>query len=165
MKGYHDSKTPANSRDLWMTPGYVFNYYNRRFNFTHDVAASDENHLAPAWITQEQNALTANWGSRNWLNPPYSETALWIEKALTESWKGKIVVMLLPASTSTAWFEKAFECCTEMHIITGRIGFISNETGEPVNNNNAGSVVFVFDGRSPIHRQTAMIRRDDMKVA
>lgn len=99
MKGYHDSKTPANSRDLWMTPKYVFDYYNRRFNFTHDVAASDDNHLAPEWITQEQNSLTANWGSRNWLNPPYSETALWIEKALTESWKGKIVVMLLPAST------------------------------------------------------------------
>lgn len=52
-----------------------------------------------------------------------------------------------------------------MHIITGRIGFISNETGEPVNNNNAGSVVFVFDGRSPVRKQTVIIRRDDMKVA
>jgi phage N-6-adenine-methyltransferase len=165
MKGYAGSKTNQSDRDLWMTPKYVYIHYNRRFGFSHDVAASKENHLAPSYFTEEDNALTKEWGMVNWLNPPYSKTGDWVDKAIEQSSSDRrqIVVMLVPAATSVAWFEKAMKHCSECHIITGRIGFISNETGEPVNNNNIGSVVFVFDGMSPVRSHVSMIHRDDMK--
>lgn len=165
MKGYAGSKTNQSERDLWRTPEYVYRHYNCRFNFSHDVAASEENHLAQCFFTEEDDALSIDWGRSNWLNPPYSETSKWVDKAIeqTSDGRGRIVVMLLPAATSVAWFEKAMKNCSECHIITGRIGFISNETGDPVNNNNIGSVVFVFDGMSPVRSYVSIVHRDVMK--
>jgi len=162
-KGYHDSKTPEAVRDLWMTPKFVFDYYNRRFGFAMDAAASHKNTLVEySYWTAEDNALKQNWGTRTWCNPPYSDIAPWVEKAISESRQGCLVVMLLPADTSVKWFKLAFENCSECHLISGRLAFISEETGKPVSGNNKGSVVFVFDPHSPLNRQACLIDRDSM---
>lgn len=165
MKGYHESKTPEPQRDLWQTPPYVFNYYDARFNFSHDVAATASNALANCYYTEEDDALTKQWGTDNWCNPPYSDTLAWVDKAIEQTSDGssRKVVMLLPAATSVAWFAKAMAHCSECHLITGRIAFINSETGLPVKNNNIGSVVFVFDGASPINQHLVMIHREEMK--
>lgn len=163
-KGYHDSKTPQPQRDLWQTPPYVFRYYNSRFNFSHDVAATEDNALAKCYYTEEDDALTKDWGRSAWCNPPYSDTSAWVDKAIeqtSQDWRQ--VVMLLPAATSVAWFAKAMAHCSECHLITGRIAFIDSETGLPAKNNNIGSVAFVFDGASPVKQHLIMINRDDMK--
>jgi hypothetical protein len=43
------------------------------------------------------------WGDRNFINPPYSRKLkeAFVRKAISESKKGKLCVMLLPVSTST----------------------------------------------------------------
>lgn len=163
-KGYHDSKTPESIRDLWRTPQAVFNYYNDRFNFTRDVAASEKNHLCEQYFDAEYNALEEGrvWGNRNWLNPPFSDVTPWILKAIEQSKCGKLTVMLSPADTSVKWFKLAFDNCTECHLISGRLSFINEETGKPVNGNNKGSVVFVFDPKSPIKKATLLIDRDEI---
>lgn len=162
--GYHDSKTPEPQRDLWQTPPYVFNYYDARFNFSHDVAATVSNALASCYYTEEDDALTKDWGRAAWCNPPYSDTSAWVDKAIEQTSRGfREVVMLLPAATSVAWFAKAMAHCSECHLITGRIAFINSETGLPVKNNNIGSVVFVFDGASPVKQHLVMIHRDEMR--
>lgn len=165
MKGYHESKTPEPQRDLWQTPPYVFKYYDARFNFSHDVAATASNALANCYYTEDDDALTKQWGADNWCNPPYSDTSAWVDKAIEQTSDGssRKVVMLLPAATSVAWFAKAMAHCSECHLITGRIAFINSETGLPVKNNNIGSVVFVFDGESPVKQHLVMIHRDEMK--
>lgn len=164
MKGYAGSKTNQSERDLWRTPEYVYRHYNCRFNFSHDVAASEENHLAQCFFTEDDDALSIDWGRSNWLNPPYSETSKWVDKAIEQTSQGfREVVMLLPAATSVAWFAKAMEHCSECHLITGRIAFINSETALPVKNNNIGSVVFVFDGASPVKQHLVMIHRDEMR--
>lgn len=164
MKGYHESKTPEPQRDLWQTPPYVFKYYDARFNFSHDVAATASNALANCYYTEEDDALTKDWGSAAWCNPPYSDTSAWVDKAIEQTSRGfRKVVMLLPAATSVAWFAKAMAHCSECHLITGRIAFINSETGLPVKNNNIGSVVFVFDGASPVKHHLVMIHREEMK--
>lgn len=61
--GYHDSKTPEPQRDLWQTPPYVFKYYDARFNFSHDVAATASNALANCYYTEDDDALTKDWGA------------------------------------------------------------------------------------------------------
>lgn len=165
MKGYHDSKTPESVRDLYRTPKEVFDYYERRFNFNCDVACSDENRLVDEhWLTQEDDALhyATNWNSRNWCNPPYSDIQPWVKKAITETKQGRKVVMLLPADTSVKWFKLAFDNCTECHFISGRLAFVSEETGKPVSGNNKGSVVFIFDPRSPMKQQVTLIDRDEI---
>lgn len=165
-KGYHDSKTPESIRDLWRTPKAVFDFYDRRFNFTVDVAASNENHLCDMWITAEEDSLNPDteWGVSNWVNPPYSNIMPWVERAISQSNNGDVVVMLIPADTSVKWFKLAFENCTECHLISGRLAFINEETGNPVSGNNKGSVVFVFDPHSPVKSHTVLIDRDEIMV-
>ena len=169
MKGYHDSKTPSAIRDLWMTPKYVFTHYDQRFNFWCDLAASHENALCEEYYTADKSAFDAqstDWqmGGNVWCNPPYSNIGPWIELCVRLSREtGRVFVMLLPADTSVKWFADAMRECSECHLITGRLSFISEETGDPVNGNNKGSAVFIFDPFSPFRSQVIMVDRDSMK--
>lgn len=175
MKGYHDSKTPEPIRDLWRTPKQVFEYYNKRFGFTCDFAASYKNHLCDHYFSApdesgEGGALGASASDGRfdgdggvWCNPPYSDINPWVSECIRLSIEtGKVFAMLLPADTSVKWFRLAFENCTECHFISGRLAFISEETGKPVSGNNKGSVVFIFDPYSPIKQAVSLIDRNEM---
>jgi hypothetical protein len=54
------------------------------------------------------DGLKVEWGERNFVNPPYSRKLkeAFILKAIEESKKGKLCVMLLPVSTSTKIFHE-----------------------------------------------------------
>ena len=164
MKGYTGSTTKPAIRDLFQTPKYVFNWYNKQYKFNCDVAASDHNHLVPVYLTEDDDALTADWGTTNWCNPPYSNIRPWVDKAIAEARKGNTTVMLVPADTSVAWFREAYNNCSACEFISGRISFINADTGKPQSGNNKGSVVFVFDaieGYEPVK----LIDRCDMENA
>ena len=166
MNTEHKSNTPTEIRDLWQTPKFVFDYYDRRFGFNCDAACSDENKLVSEhWLTVEDNALhySTDWGGVNWCNPPYSDIMPWVNKAVEQYEEGKTVVMLIPADTSVKWFKKAFDNCTECHFISGRLSFINAETQKPVSGNNKGSVVFIFDPKSPVKQSVHLIDRDSMR--
>lgn len=166
MNTENKSNTPTKIRDLWQTPKFVFDYYNDRFNFDCDVACSDDNRLVhKRWLTVEDDALhfTTEWGNRNWCNPPYSRVLPWVDKAASEMIKGNLTVMLIPSDTSVKWFKLAFENCTECHFISGRLAFINADTQEPVSGNNKGSVVFIFDPKSPVKKSVHLIDRELMK--
>lgn len=168
MKGYHDTKTPEVIRDLWQTPEFVFDYYDRRFEFDVDLAASESNALTGNFYSAEDSAFDVRDFGKHcgsfWCNPPYSDIMPWVDLCLrASSESGRVSVMLIPADTSVKWFKKAFDNCTECHFISGRISFINSETGKPVNGNNKGSVVFIFDPLSPVNRSVHLIDRDSMK--
>lgn len=55
------------------------------------------------------NGLNLEWDKRTYVNPPYSEPLIWVEKAIQEKKKGKLVVMLLRADTSTRYFARCIE--------------------------------------------------------
>lgn len=161
-KGYAGSQTPVPIRDLWRTPKPIFDYYDKRFGFDCDVAANYDNRLCHIYIDEFNDALSCDWQVSNWCNPPYSDVAPWINKAICEMGNGNLTVMLIPADTSVKWFKLAFENCSECHFISGRLAFINEETGKPVSGNNKGSVVFVFDPNSPFKSQVCLIDRNEM---
>ena len=169
MKGYHDSRTPTASRDLWRTPRFVFDYYDKRFNFWCDLAASESNTFCDEYYSeQDHSAFEAKktdfaMGGNTWCNPPYSDIGPWVDLCVRLSREtGRVFVMLLPADTSVRWFATAMQECSECHLISGRLSFISEETGKPVSGNNKGSAVFIFDPHSQIRSQVVMVNRDDM---
>lgn len=162
MKGYAGSKTDVNIRDLWQTPEFIFNHYNKRFDFQCDVAASEHNTLCENFYDEYDNSLECMWFDVNWCNPPYSDITPWVKKAIDEMENGRTTVMLIPADTSVKWFKLAFDNCSECHFISGRISFINSVTKKPVNGNNKGSVVFVFEPFSPLKSQVCLIDRDLM---
>tara|TARA_R110002012_G_scaffold270864_1_gene455976 strand:+ start:1947 stop:2444 length:498 start_codon:yes stop_codon:yes gene_type:complete len=165
MSAEHKSNTAAEIKDLWQTPKFVFDYYDRRFGFEFDVAASESNALCNCFYNEKHDALSENcsWDGPNWCNPPYSKILPWVEKAVSEMNRGMLTVMLIPSDTSVKWFKLAFENCTECHFISGRLSFINAETQKPVDGNNKGSVVFIFDPKSPVKQSVHLIDRESMK--
>lgn len=178
MSTEHKSNTATEIKDLWQTPKFLFDYYNSRFEFNLDMAASEKNFLCKYYLTEQMNSLDPSsvstaintiWMMENkspsvFLNPPYSDLKPWVDAAIKCSNNHKVpVVMLIPADTSVKWFKLAFDNCTECHFISGRLSFINAETQKPVNGNNKGSVVFIFDPKSPVKQSVHLINRDDMK--
>ena len=72
-------------------------------------------------------------------------------KAIEESKKGKLCVMLLPVSTSTKLFHEHIQPnVKEIRFVKGRIKFLGvNTKGEYVTNKSPmhDSMVVIFDGR------------------
>ncbi|TGZ35336.1 hypothetical protein EQ875_01617 [Photobacterium damselae subsp. damselae] len=161
----HTSKTPLEDRDKWRTPEKLFQFFNSRYNFSVDVAASEQNNLCEFFYSEENSALDKNWevpvGSYAWCNPPYSNISPWIIQASEQASLGIGCVMLVPADQSVGWFKTAIKSVSENIIIVGgRISFISATTGKPVNGNNKGSQVLIWTpfNESPI--VTKYIERD-----
>lgn len=175
-RGYTGSQTPVPIRDLWRTPKPIFDYYDKRFGFTLDMAASKDNKLCEWFFSEDYDALNKRNVSDTidylfgeevkpaiWCNPPYSDIMPWVKQCIDTMNDHKVpIVMLIPADTSVKWFKLAFENCSECHFISGRLAFINEETGQPVSGNNKGSVVFVFDPNSPFKSQVCLIDRNEM---
>ena len=163
MNTENKSFTDVNIKDLWQTPKPLFAKLHKEFSFTMDVAASEENKLCDIYYGEKSNALCNYWDKSNWCNPPYSNIAPWVEKAIKEHERGKTIVMLVPADTSVKWFKLAYESCNEVRLISGRISFINAETKKPVNGNSKGSVIFIWRGNAPKNSHTVtLVDRSDL---
>ena len=80
--------------------------------FDIDVAANDQNAVAPDLYDIELNGLERIWYGRVWCNPPYSDLRPWVEKAQREAEIGRCndIAMLLPANrTEQAWWQDIIE--------------------------------------------------------
>ncbi len=115
--------------DDWKTPDDFYNKLNKRFNFDFDLCPL--NHNINDW-----DGLEVEWGQRNFVNPPYSRKLkeAFIIKAYKESLKGKLCVLLIPASTDTIIFHEYILDIAEIEFIKGRIKFEGfNNRGEYCN--------------------------------
>lgn len=133
-------------KDDWATPPYFYDELNKEFDFNFDPCPF--RHDIEKW-----NGLKIDWKERNFINPPYSRKLkdAFVKKAIEESKKGKLCVMLLPVSTSTRLFhDHILPNQKEIRFIDGRIRFCGvNTKGEYVTG-KAGmhdSMVVVFDER------------------
>lgn len=152
-------------KDDWATPPYFYNELNKEFNFNFDPCPYK--HDIEKW-----DGLEIEWKERNFINPPYSRKLKekFIKKAIEQSNKGKLCVVLIPTSTSTKIFHNdILPNKKEIRFVKGRIPFIGiNTKGQYVNWHkwerltpngvdcvkNSGmhdSMIVVFDGRKKIY--------------
>jgi len=120
MPGY----MPTSKNDKWATPKTLYDEWNKEFNFNYDPCPIN-------WKEGDADGLTADWGSSTFCNPPYSDTAKWIEKAHIEWKKGKKVVMLINAITDTKAFHKYIYNQAQIRFLQGRIKFV--DYSDPAN--------------------------------
>ena len=114
-------------KDHWKTPSDLYNKLNDEFNFDFD----------PCPLHATFDGLSMEWGSSNFINPPYSRKLkeAFIRKSFTESQNGKMCVMLLPVSTSTKIFHEIIYPNAEIRFLKGRVKFVGvNTFGEHVTN-------------------------------
>ena|SRR5271166_4634104 len=124
----------SSNKEDWETPQDLFDELHEEFQFTLDAAASKENTKCTSFYTKEDDALKQIWHPRTFCNPPYSrKVGHWIKKAFQESQEGCLVVMLLPARTSTPWFHKYIykQPSVETRFLKGRLHFSNSIHGAP----------------------------------
>ncbi|HDC4380521.1 TPA: phage N-6-adenine-methyltransferase [Enterobacter cloacae] len=169
MTDYTGSKTPPEHRDSWRTPPEIFAALNAEFIFQLDTAATEQNRLCRAFISEEENALTTSWAEAMgysegyaWLNPPYSNITPFVLKAADQNRFGCIgCVMLVPADTSVGWFKEAMQTASEVRFITaGRLAFINPVTGKPVSGNSKGSILIIWRPYPRTHCEFTTVERD-----
>lgn len=133
------------NHDNWETPKELYDELDAEFDFNFDPCP-----ICFGEITPDKDGLLIDWGERNFINPPYSRKLkdAFVKKAIEESNKGKLCVMLLPVSTSTVLFHDYIQPnADEIRFVRGRIKFIGiNTFGEKVSN-KAGmhdSMIVIF---------------------
>lgn len=133
--------------DNWATPKELYNQLDDEFLFSFDPCPFNVNEITP-----EDDGLLKDWGDSNFINPPYSRKLkeAFILKAIAESQKGKICVMLIPVSTSTKIFhDHILPNAKEIRYIKGRVKFQRlGEDGKMYTPQNSGmhdSMIVIFN--------------------
>ena len=105
---------------------------------------SNDNYATPSWLMEifedfydpcplnptglrRIDGLHSDWKDRSYANVPYSNPLPWVEKAIEESKKGKLIVMLLRVDTSTKWFAKLIEAKAHILWFSGRLKFANDK--------------------------------------
>ena len=136
----------STGNDEWYTPP---EWVSRAREIMGDIDLDPaSNEVAQAWIQAKNyyniqaDGLTKPWGGRMWLNPPYSETAPWVGKAIASYATGDVTeaVLLVRPATDTTWFHSLSERFWRAET-RGRIDFI-NGTGEICPKPAHGNVFF-----------------------
>lgn len=135
--------------DNWATPKEFYAELDKEFNFNFDPCPLNNDNKV--W-----NGLNRAWKERNFINPPYSRKLkeAFVKKAIEESRKGKLCVMLLPVSTSTKLFhEVILPENPEIRFVFKRIKFCGiNTKGEYVTT------------KAPMHDSMIVIFRNKKKI-
>jgi len=106
----------------WKTPKDFYDGLNKEFDFTFDPCPS----------RKYFDGLKINWGSRNFVNPPYGrKIGLWIKKGYEEYKKGKLVIFLIPSRTDTKWWHDYVMQSDEIRFIKGRLKFSGHKNPAP----------------------------------
>ena len=120
------------SGNNWATPRALYDELDAEFNFDFDPCPLNEDEILP-----ENDGLLIEWGERNFINPPYSRKLkeAFVKRAVEYASAGRLCVMLLPVSTSTALFHDYIKPnAKEIRFLRGRVKFEGvNTFGERVN--------------------------------
>jgi site-specific DNA-methyltransferase (adenine-specific) len=148
--------------DEWETPQDFYDKLDQEFHFTLDPCATDENHKCKKYYTMEEDGLSKDWGGeRVFINPPYSQSKLWIEKAYHQARKHKdtTCVILVPARTDTRYFHEFCMKADEIRFIKGRLKFGGQKNSAPFPSMVVVFENFSMENPSYIPRLSAMERK------
>lgn len=128
----------------WTTPRWLFDRLDAEFGFTLDAAASAENALCPAYLTEADDALQQAWTGVCFCNPPYGHgVGRWVRHGWEQVYEDRVadvVVFLVASRTGTQWWHRYAMRSTEIRFVEGRLRF-----GEAQNAAPFDSAVLVFD--------------------
>lgn len=125
------------NRDNWATPDDLMAAINRYWPCDLDVCASDYNNKCGMWYGEAEDGLAKPWKTiltrRAYCNPPGSEVARWVDKALAEQANGASTVLLVQAGIETEWYGRLMARSLPL-ILSPRPQFIPPTGAKPSSN-------------------------------
>jgi len=146
----------SSDSEEWETPQAFFDKLHKKFDFTLDPCASEQNYKCNYYFTEKDEGLKLSWkGHRVFMNPPYGrEIGKWIKKAYEESKQSNtLVVALIPARTDTVYWHDYVMKSSCIYFIKGRLKFGQSKNSAPF-----PSAVVVFNGYTNTPVVTTMER-------
>lgn len=119
--------------DHYSTPKDTYDSLNKEFHFNDD----------PCPIGG-RGGLEREWGTRTFVNPPYSEISKWVQYGWEQAYhpqKRKTIVMLIPSRTDTRWWHEYVMKAKEIRFIKGRLKFGNSKNSAPF-----PSAIIIFKG-------------------
>ncbi|NJN13295.1 MAG: hypothetical protein HC815_37415 [Richelia sp. RM1_1_1] len=129
------SSNPARkkkSSDCWYTPPYIVELVVQVLGeIDLDPCADDGKHIScKRHYTKDDDGLTREWEGGVFMNPPYSQPGVWIEKLQAEIKSKRVTeaIALVPAATDTdtKWLSPVLKS-QPVCFWTGRIKFLSED--------------------------------------
>lgn len=119
--------------DTWLTPAYVVEAIRKQLGGCIDldpctIACNPVG--ATTFFSKQRDAnedgLTASWAPAKtvYCNPPYSYILPWLKKAVDEGENGVAVLVLIPASVSSAYGQYALQYANDVLFPDRRISFL-----------------------------------------
>lgn len=157
------SNTPREAKDRWRTPPWLFAWVCRRYGRPDvDLAAESDNTLCDAYPI---DAFAQPWitlGRLGWCNPPYSDPAAWLERAVEESLNGFTSILLVPAPNGEVYHARhTFGTASEIVFIAGRVSFLRPD-GTPGAQNRQGSMIAIYRAHDLGATRYRCVTRDRM---
>lgn len=132
---------PVGATVEWYTPPGLFAALGLYF----DLDPASPGHAAVPWVparrhlTRDDDGLAQPWAGRVWLNPPYGPAGVAFIDRMIAHQDG---VMLLPARTETAAFQRALGSADAVCFLRDRLHFIRDDGLQ--GRSSFGSVLFAF---------------------
>lgn len=84
------------NNDSIATPDYLYGRLNSIYRFDFD----------PCPLNFTKDGLSTDWGKRNFVNPPFSKIARFLDKAIIEMGKGNFSLFLVTTRTQSQYWER-----------------------------------------------------------
>ena len=115
--------------DDWETPPELFEPLNKLYKFTLDPCCTSKTAKCTLYYIPKEDGIKQTWTGRIFVNPPFSNIPLWLEKISKEMFKmdhPEVIVALLPAWTDRDWFHDLIYGKARITFLRGRVKFLLN---------------------------------------
>lgn len=127
--------------DVWLTPLSIVNALGP---FDLDPCGFPGHRTADCLITLPDDGLFQPWSGRVWLNPPYSNVEVWLQRLVNHG----TGVALVFARTETRWAQKILPHAESVFFPAKRIRFLKSDFTVGCHSSGAPSMFLSF-GESP----------------
>jgi hypothetical protein len=135
-------KPNKGATDVWLTPLEIVDSLG-----FFDLDPCGESFYNTAKKIYTENGLVNSWFGRIWLNPPYSEVGIWLDRLYDQTNHGCSGVALVFNRSDTKWFQKHIALCTSAFLPAGRIKFLTKNLD--VKGNAGAPSIFLSYGETP----------------
>ena len=132
-------------KHYWLTPPALYTALDAEFHFTFDPC--------PYPLPDGFDGLTCDWGASNYVNPPFGSIihlgkkkgpTAWVRKAIAESQKGKLVVLVYPVDK---WVLMILSAIVTKVRNLGDVRWLSIEDGQAGKGTGRHIAAFILEPR------------------
>lgn len=131
-----DPQSHQGKSDVWLTPLFIIEALGNNFDL--DPCGINSHKTAREIWQLPKCGLKNEWFGKVWLNPPYSEARIWLEK-MKRHRNGSVLLF-----ARTGVFGEFMSDCDHIFLFRKRIRFLDKDQNPAKNNPGADSMILSY---------------------